>query len=130
MEELTNAYFNSAYDEMYGKVIAYVITKCSNLDYVEDIVQDTFSEFYNLLERKGVKYINNRQAVIMRIAKFKVYKYYSLKSRQKNHIPLTKEDDNGREYDIEEIGYLGIKFQAQSGLKTGEAGYIIANIKE
>ncbi len=37
---------------------------------------------------------------------------------------------NGREYDIEEIGYLGIKFQAQSGLKTGEAGYIIANIKE
>ncbi len=37
---------------------------------------------------------------------------------------------NGHEYDIEEIGYLGIKFQPQSVLNTGEAGYIIANIKE
>lgn len=37
---------------------------------------------------------------------------------------------NGREYDIEEIGYLGLKFSPQEGLSTGEAGYIIANIKE
>ncbi|HNX38281.1 MAG TPA: translation elongation factor 4 [Candidatus Cloacimonadota bacterium] len=37
---------------------------------------------------------------------------------------------NGKEYDIEEIGWLGIKFQPQSVLHTGEAGYIIANIKE
>ncbi|MDD2332270.1 MAG: translation elongation factor 4 [Candidatus Cloacimonetes bacterium] len=37
---------------------------------------------------------------------------------------------NGREYDIEDIGYLGLKFQPQQELKVGEAGYIIANIKE
>lgn len=37
---------------------------------------------------------------------------------------------NGKEYDIEEIGYLGLKFQPQTILHTGEAGYIIANIKE
>lgn len=35
-----------------------------------------------------------------------------------------------REYDIEEIGYLGLKFSAQTELTAGEAGYIIANIKE
>ncbi|HHV36917.1 MAG TPA: GTP-binding protein, partial [Candidatus Cloacimonetes bacterium] len=35
-----------------------------------------------------------------------------------------------REYDIEEIGYLGLKFEPQEELKTGEAGYIIANIKD
>jgi GTP-binding protein LepA len=34
------------------------------------------------------------------------------------------------EYDIEEIGHLGLKFAPQMDLKTGEAGYIIANIKE
>ena len=34
------------------------------------------------------------------------------------------------EYDIEEIGYLGLKFSPQTELTTGEAGYIIANIKE
>jgi GTP-binding protein LepA len=37
---------------------------------------------------------------------------------------------NNREYDIEEIGYLGLKFQPQPELTCGEAGYIIANIKE
>ncbi len=35
-----------------------------------------------------------------------------------------------REYDIEEIGHLGLKFAPQGELTTGEAGYIIANIKE
>ncbi|MCB5271911.1 MAG: translation elongation factor 4 [Candidatus Cloacimonetes bacterium] len=34
------------------------------------------------------------------------------------------------EYEVEEIGYLGLKFQPQQELLTGEAGYIIANIKE
>ncbi len=37
---------------------------------------------------------------------------------------------NAHEYEIEEIGYLGIKFIPQPGLTSGEAGYIIANIKE
>lgn len=35
-----------------------------------------------------------------------------------------------REYDIEELGHLGLKFSPQNELFTGEAGYIIANIKE
>lgn len=35
-----------------------------------------------------------------------------------------------REYEIEEIGHLGLKFLPQKELTTGEAGYIIANIKE
>lgn len=34
------------------------------------------------------------------------------------------------EYEVEEIGYLGLKFEPQQELLTGEAGYIIANIKE
>jgi GTP-binding protein LepA len=35
-----------------------------------------------------------------------------------------------REYEIEEIGHLGLKFAPMQELVTGEAGYIIANIKE
>jgi GTP-binding protein LepA len=34
------------------------------------------------------------------------------------------------EYDIEEIGYLGLKLSPQEELTAGEVGYIIANIKE
>ncbi len=35
-----------------------------------------------------------------------------------------------REYEIEEIGHLGLKFAPRQELLTGEAGYVIANIKE
>jgi len=37
---------------------------------------------------------------------------------------------NGKEYEIEEIGYLGIKQEPCSILSAGEVGYIIANIKD
>ncbi len=35
-----------------------------------------------------------------------------------------------REYEIEELGHLGLKFAPQQQLLSGEAGYVIANIKE
>jgi len=37
---------------------------------------------------------------------------------------------NGKEYEIEELGYLGIKPEPCPQLTAGEVGYIIANIKE
>ncbi len=37
---------------------------------------------------------------------------------------------NNKEYQIEEIGYLGIKLTPAKELTAGEVGYIIANIKE
>jgi len=37
---------------------------------------------------------------------------------------------NHKEYDIEEVGYLGIKPEPCPRLTAGEVGYIIANIKE
>ncbi len=37
---------------------------------------------------------------------------------------------NGKEFDIEEIGYLGMKQEPAACLKAGEVGYIIGNIKE
>ncbi len=37
---------------------------------------------------------------------------------------------NSKEYQIEEIGYLGLKLEPNDGLTAGEVGYIIANIKE
>jgi GTP-binding protein LepA len=37
---------------------------------------------------------------------------------------------HGKEYEIEEIGYLGIKPEPCHGLSAGEVGYIVANIKD
>lgn len=37
---------------------------------------------------------------------------------------------NGQKYSIEEIGYLGVEMTPGKSLSAGQAGYIIANIKE
>jgi len=37
---------------------------------------------------------------------------------------------NGKKFNIEEIGYLGLEKIKTSGLTVGEVGYIIANVKE
>lgn len=109
MNELINTYFNITYDKMYSKVIAYVVSKCSDINYVEDIVQDTFTEFYNLLRRKGKTYIQKEEAIILKIAKTKVYKYYSLKQKLKIFIPLTKKNKEDEETENLEIVYEDVE---------------------
>ncbi|MCF7919517.1 MAG: translation elongation factor 4 [Candidatus Cloacimonetes bacterium] len=36
----------------------------------------------------------------------------------------------GKDFRVEEIGYLGLTFEPQSGLSAGEVGYIIGGVKE
>jgi len=52
---------------------------------------------------------------------------YDGKLKKNDRIKLMS---TNKEYDIEEIGYLGIKPEPGNELSTGEVGYIIANIKE
>ena len=52
---------------------------------------------------------------------------YDGKLKKNDRIKLVS---SNKEYEIEEIGYLGIKLEPSSGLLAGEVGYIIANIKE
>ena len=38
--------FEIIYKNTYNKILKYVICKCSNLDDVNDIIQETYIEFY------------------------------------------------------------------------------------
>lgn len=83
--------FEKIYDETYNTTLKYVICKCSNLDDVNDIIQETYLEFYKSLKQQ--KQINNYRKYIIGIASNKIKKHYNFLSRIKT-IPLFSDKDN------------------------------------
>ncbi|MGI6214026.1 MAG: RNA polymerase sigma factor [Christensenellales bacterium] len=105
MVDPRNAYFDEIYDAVFHKVKKLVIAKCRNLADVEDILQETFLEFYTLLCKKGVEYIKNAEALVTHIAKTKIHRHYKLLFKIRNLTLYSKDDDRGEWYgqDLDEI---------------------------
>lgn len=74
--------FETIYDKTYKSILKYVISKCSDLQYVEDIMQNIYLNLFNTMQRKK-NYIENYDAFIFTIAKREVIKYYGLKAKMK-----------------------------------------------
>ncbi|MBR5516042.1 MAG: sigma-70 family RNA polymerase sigma factor [Clostridia bacterium] len=107
--------FNEIYDTTYRKTLIYVTAKCSDIHDIEDILQEIYTELYNVLKRKGKSYIQNNEAFIQKIAKIKVYKYYTLKEKLCG-ISLNSEDQTEREL----IEYIPDSFSLEDELCTKE----------
>lgn len=75
-------YFNTIYDETYHLTLKYVISKCSDISYVQDMMQNIYLNLYNTLLRKN-DYIKNYKAFVITLAKREIFKYYSLKNKLK-----------------------------------------------
>lgn len=74
--------FEQMYHATYDKVSFYVLTKCGKVPEVEDILQETYAELFQVLEDKGDMYILYPEAFVMQLAKGKIYRYYSEKERR------------------------------------------------
>lgn len=83
--------FEKIYNETYNNTLKYIICKCGNLNDVDDIIQETYLEFYRVLKEK--KHISDKQAYIITIAKNKIIKYF--KSNEKiKMISIFQENSN------------------------------------
>ena len=60
-------------------------------------------ELYTVIVKRGLGYIENSEAFVMRIAKQKVYRYYSLLDRLKFAAPLFVADNDGNEINIADL---------------------------
>lgn len=85
--------FEEIYNSTYNNTLKYVVCKCSNFDDVNDLVQDTYVELYNILKKKQKIYIENCQSFVIGIAKKKIQKYYGLLYRLKNHNVYQAENE-------------------------------------
>ena len=89
--------FNEMYDSTYKSVLSYVTAKCSNTADIQDIMQDTYVELYQILEKRGVDYVKNEKALCLRIARQKLSRYYTLLERLKMFVPIITTTNNGEE---------------------------------
>lgn len=72
--------------------------KCSNIDDINDLIQETYVELYKVLKKKKLIVLDNYQNYIIGIAKKKIQKYYGLLYRFKK-MPIWKDDNE--EYELE-----------------------------
>lgn len=71
--------FEQIYQITYNKVLYYILAKCGKVSEVEDILQETYAELFQVLTEKGSAYIAMPEGFVMQLAKSKVYRYYSEK---------------------------------------------------
>lgn len=75
---ITRDTFEFLYNNTYKNVLKYTICHCRNLDDVNDIVQDIYTELYQKIVNKKHINLDNAESYIIGIAKNKIKKHYSL----------------------------------------------------
>ena len=84
--------FNQMYDETSQKVLIYITSKCGNPSDIQDIFQETYTELFFILKKRGGEYA-------MQIAKQKVYRHYTLLQKLKNGLPIERENREGEPFE-------------------------------
>ena len=104
---MSNPNAASRFDEIYNStnkaVLTFIIAKCGRVADINDILQDTYLELYQLLNKRGADYVTNEKALVLRIAKQKVAKYYSLMERLKIFVSMTTTNEDGEEIELSEL---------------------------
>ena len=91
--------FNQMYDETSQKVLIYITSKCGNPSDIQDIFQETYTELFFILKKRGGEYVQNSEAFAMQIAKQKVYGHYTLLQKLKNGLPIERENREGEPFE-------------------------------
>ena len=97
----------SRFDEIYNStskaVLVFITAKCGRTADISDIFQDTYMELYQVLIKRGTEYITNDRAFVLKIAKQKLSRYYSLRERLRNFISLTAVNEDGKEVELSDF---------------------------
>jgi len=84
-------------------VLAFITAKCGHITDVADIFQETYMELYKLLEKRGASYVTNEKALVMKLARQKIARHYSLLVRLRMFVSLSAKNDDGEEVDISDF---------------------------
>ena len=74
--EFINERFHLIYETTYTSCLKYVTCRCHNTNDIPDIVQEIYLSVYDTLARKGIDYIKQPEAFVIKLAKSKMFRYY------------------------------------------------------
>lgn len=83
MKKQTDDTFNEIYDATAKKTLCFITAKCGNLSDIQDIFQETYTELYSVLSARGTDYIKEPEAFVMRLARAKLHRHYTLAERMR-----------------------------------------------
>ena len=84
--------FNDIYNKTYNNIFCYILSKCHNLEDIDDIIQNVYTDFYFVLVKKAKK-LENHEAYLMQITKNKIFKYYTFKNKSNKSKEDTTDDE-------------------------------------
>ena len=73
--------FEQIYNDTYQDLLKYVILNCNNIDDVNDIIQETYTQLFIVMQKKKIVDI---RPFVFGIAKNRLKKYYSYTSKLKD----------------------------------------------
>jgi RNA polymerase sigma-70 factor (ECF subfamily) len=104
---MSNPNIASRFDDIYNStnkaVLALITAKCGNTADISDIFQDTYMELYQVLIKRGVEHITSEKAFVLRIAKRKIARYYSLLSKLRTFISVNTVNEYEEEVDLSDF---------------------------
>ena len=74
-------FFNALYQKTKDEILIHIIAKCGDTEGIQDIFQETFLEVAKLLRKKGITYFHKPEAIVMTIAKRKIYQHYNIRQK-------------------------------------------------
>lgn len=83
--------FNDIYDKTQKDLVKYVVIRSHNINYANDIIQETYLELWNILKRKELSDINIKSFLIG-IANNKIKKHFTLMQKLKTVSLFDKND--------------------------------------
>ena len=91
-EEERKEQFKKIYDETYNDILRYIIIKTSNINEVNDIIQETYLELWNILKRRILRE-ENLNSFMIGIANNKIKKHYTFLKKLKFLIKDSSDKD-------------------------------------
>ena len=76
IDQLYLEQFNKIYDKTYNHVLRYIVCRCSDMEDVNDIIQETYIDVYKAIIKN--KDIDDIDKYVIGITKNKIRKHYSL----------------------------------------------------
>lgn len=99
--------FCQLYEQTYRLAASLISVRCRQTADIGDILQEVYLELYRLLQRRGTNYIKEPEAMIRRIVKQQLFRYYRGLSRRQE-VYAEKEDDEC-DIDIADIASISVE---------------------
>ena len=103
----TDSTFRQLYAQTYKLTAALITARCRQTADIGDILQEVYLELYRLLKRRGTDYIKEPDAIIRRLVKQQLFRYYRGLSRRQE--VYSAPDDDTCEAELADIEALSVE---------------------